>query len=134
MIEKKKKHDSRVKTQKWRSKAKTKKFSKTNGQSQQKNEKSTTRKYLKPPRVPQPLPKSKSLNLLSKNAFPQISSLSRWVLTLVKFPYSKKMNLFKMFDFQRILVFKKRPWIRATPLLNQIVRINLLSQIIKFSN
>ena len=42
------------------------------------------------------------------------------------------MNLFKMLDFQRIHFSRKRPWKHATPLLNQIVKTNLLSQIIKF--
>ena len=46
MIEKK--HESRVKTPKGQSRTKTKIFSKTHRQSQQKNEKSTTRKNLKP--------------------------------------------------------------------------------------
>ena len=56
---KKKKHDSRVKTQKGQSRAKMRKFSKTYGQSEQKNEKSTTKKHLNPPGVPQPLQKQK---------------------------------------------------------------------------
>ena len=42
------------------------------------------------------------------------------------------MNLFKMLDFQRIYFSKKRPWKRAIYLLNQIVKISLLSQIIRF--
>ena len=44
------------------------------------------------------------------------------------------MNLSKMLDFQIIHFFlqKKGPWKRATPLLNQIVKINLLNWIIKF--
>ena len=73
------------------------------------NEGSTTRKHLKPPQFPQSLPKSKNLNFLSNNAFPEFPSLSRWVLTPVKLPYSKtrKINLFKMLDFQRILVSRK---------------------------
>ena len=75
------------------------------------NEGTTTSKHLKPPWVPQFLPKSKNLNFLSNNAFLESPSLSRWVLTPVKLPYSKtrKMNLFKMLDFQRILVSRKRP-------------------------
>ena len=73
------------------------------------NERSTTRKNLKPPRVPQALPKSENLNFLSNNAFFEFSSLSRWVLMSVKLPYSRtrKINLFKMLDFQRILVSRK---------------------------
>ena len=43
------------------------------------------------------------------------------------------MNFFKMLDFQRIRFFqKKRLWKRAISLLNQIVKISLLSQIIRF--
>ena len=40
---------------------------------------------------------------------PEFPSLSRWVLTLVKLPYlgTKKMNLFKMLDFQRIHFSRK---------------------------
>ena len=40
---------------------------------------------------------------------PEFSSLSRWVLMLVKLPYSgtTKINLFKMLDFQRIHFSKK---------------------------
>ena len=49
MCEKKKKHDSRVKTRKGQSRAERRKFSKTYGQCEQKNEKP---KNLKPPRVP----------------------------------------------------------------------------------
>ena len=45
---KKGKHDSKVKTRKGQSKAKMRKFSKTYEQSEQKNEKSITRKHLKP--------------------------------------------------------------------------------------
>ena len=72
MSEKKeKKHDSRVKTRKGQSKAKMRKFSKTYGQREQKNEKSTTRKHLKPPRVLQSLPTSENLNLLSKSFLSQ---------------------------------------------------------------
>ena len=66
---------------------------------------------------------------------PNFSSLSRWVLMLVKLSYSgtTKMNLFKMLDFQRIHFSRKRPWKCATiSLLNQIVEISLLSQIIRF--
>ena len=75
------------------------------------NEGLTTKKHLKPPRLPQSLPKSENLNFLSNNVFPEPTSLSRWVLTLVKLPYSRtrEMNLFKMLDFQRILVSRKRP-------------------------
>ena len=69
---KKKKHDSKVKTRKGQSRAKMRKFSKTYGQSEQKNEKSTTKKHLKPSRVPQSLPIPKNLNLLSKSFLPQI--------------------------------------------------------------
>ena len=48
---------------------------------------------------------------------PVFSSLSRQVLTPVKLPYSgtKKMNLFKMLDFQRIHFSRKMPWKCATP-------------------
>ena len=44
------------------------------------------------------------------------------------------MNLFKILDFQRIRFpkKKKRHWKQATLLLNQIVKISLLSQIIRF--
>ena len=73
MKKKKKKHDSRVKTRKWQSRAKMRKFSKTYGQSEQKNEKSTIRKHLKPPQVPQSLPKLENLNLLFKKCLPCIS-------------------------------------------------------------
>ena len=57
----------------------------------------------------------KNLNLLFENTFPKFLGLSWWVLMHVKLPYSKtrKMNLFKMLDFQRIH-FSKRPWKRAT--------------------
>ena len=81
----------------------------------------------------QPLPKSINLNLLFKSTFPKFLSLSRWVLTPVKLPYSKtkKMNPFKMLDFQRIHFFQKGPESVPPLLLNQIVKINLLSQIIK---
>ena len=72
MIEKKKKYDSRVKTRKWQSKVEMREFSKTYGQSEQKIEKSTTRKHLKPHRVPQSLLTPKNLNLLSKNFLHQI--------------------------------------------------------------
>ena len=68
----KRKSDSRMKIQKGQSKAKMRKFSKTYGQSEQKDEKSTTRKHLKPHRVPQSLPTPKNLNLLSKSFLPQI--------------------------------------------------------------
>ena len=68
----KKKHDSRVKTRKGQSGAKMRKLSKTYGQSEQKNEKSTTRKHLKPPQVPQSLPTPKNLNLQFKSFLPQI--------------------------------------------------------------
>ena len=37
-----------------------------------------------------------------------------------------------MLDFQRIHLFQKRPWKRAISLLDQIVKISLLSQIIIF--
>ena len=75
------------------------------------NKGSTAKKHLKPPQVLQSLPKSENLNFLSNNAFLEFPSLSRWVLTPVKLPYSRtrKMNLFKMFGLQRILVSRKRP-------------------------
>ena len=71
MSEKKKKHDSRMKTRKGRSRVKMRKFSKTYEQSEQQNEKSTTRKHLKPLRVPQSLPTPENLNLLFKSFLPQ---------------------------------------------------------------
>ena len=48
--------------------------------------------------------------------FPKFLRPSRWVLTSVKLPYSgtKKMDPFKMLDFQRIHLFQKRPWKCAT--------------------
>ena len=101
---KKKKHDSRVKTQKGQSRAKMRKFSKTYGQSEQKNEKSTTRKHLKPLWGPQTLPKPKNLNLLFKSSFPKLLSLSRWVLTSVKLAYSETR---KKWIFLRCLIFKE---------------------------
>ena len=64
--------DSRVKIPKWQSIAKIRIFSKTHGQSQQKNEKSITKEYLKPLWGPQSLPKLENLNLLLKNVFPKI--------------------------------------------------------------
>ena len=42
------------------------------------------------------------------------------------------MNLFKMLDFQRIHFFKKGFGNVPPLVLNQIVKINLLSQIIRF--
>ena len=66
----KKKHDSMMKTRKGQSRAKMRKFSKTYGQSEQKNEKSTTRKHLKPPWVSQSLPTPETLNLLSMSFLP----------------------------------------------------------------
>ena len=36
-----------------------------------------------------PFPKTKNLNLLFKSSFPKFLSLSRWVLTPVKLPYSE---------------------------------------------
>ena len=67
-----------------------------------------------------------------KSAFPQISESTTVGLTPIKFPYSRtrKINLFKMLNFQRIHFSRKRPWKRATLLLDPIV--NLLSQIIRF--
>ena len=44
----------------------------------------------------------------------------------------KKKNLFEMLDFQRIHFSKKGLWKRAISLLNQIVKMSLLSQIIRF--
>ena len=63
------------------------------------------------------LSKTKNLNFSFQNALPEFSSLSWWVLTLVKLSYSrtKKMNLFKMLDFQRIHFSRKRPRKGATP-------------------
>ena len=57
-----------------------------------------------------PLQNQKFELLVSECPPPEFSSLSRWVLTLVKLPYSEitKMNLFKMLDFQRILFSKKK--------------------------
>ena len=57
---------------KGQSRVEMRKFSKTYGQSEQKNEKSTTRKHLKPPRVPQSLPTPENLNLLFKSFLFQI--------------------------------------------------------------
>ena len=78
----------------------------------------------------------KILTFYFKSAFPKFLSLSRWVLTPVKLSYSKtkKMNLFKMLDFQRIHFSKKKKGLGNVPplLLNQIVKINLLRQIIRF--
>ena len=55
-----------------------------------------------------------------------------WLLSNCHIQEQKmKMNLFKMLDFQRIH-FSKKGFKCATPLLNQFVQINLLSQIIKF--
>ena len=135
LSEKKKKHDSRVKTRKGQYRAEMRKFSKTYEQSEQKNEKSTTRKHPKPPWVPQSLPTPENPNLLSKGfSFPNFLSLSRWVLTLVKLPYSetRKNESFKMLDFQRICFPKKSlgnvPFLCST----KFVKINLLSHIIRF--
>ena len=70
----------------------------------------------------------------SRMTSPEFPSLSQWVLTPIKLSYSrtKKMNLFKMLDFQRIHFFRKRPWKCAISSLNQIVEISLLSRIIRF--
>ena len=65
------KNDSRVKTRKGQSRAKMRKFSKTYRQSEQKDEKSTIMKHLKPHRAPQSLPTPENLNLLSKSFLPQ---------------------------------------------------------------
>ena len=93
------------------------KFSKTYGQSEQKNEKSTTRKHLKPPRVLQSLPTSENLNLLSKSFLSQFfksMTVGLDVCQIAIFRH-KKMNLFKMLDFQRIHFSRKKPLKGATP-------------------
>ena len=63
----------------------------------------------------------------------EFSSLSRWVLTLVKMPYSgtKKINLFKKCLIFKEFIFPEKGLGNVPPLLlNQIA--NLLSQIIEF--
>ena len=54
-----------------------------------------------------------------------------WCLSNYRIQRQTKMNLFKMLDFQRIH-FSKKGLKCATSLLNQFVKINLLSQIIWF--
>ena len=56
------------------------------------------------------LPKSENLNFLSNNAFSKFLSLSRWVLMLVKLPYSKtrkKLILLRCSIFKEFIFLKK---------------------------
>ena len=65
---------------------------------------------------------------------PEFPSLSRLVLTPIKLSYQrlKKMNHFKVLDFQKTH-FSEKGLENMPPFsLNQIVKINLLSQIIGF--
>ena len=55
-----------------------------------------------------------------------------WCLSNYHIQRLEKINLFKMLDFQRIHFSKKGLGNVPPLLLNQIVKINLLSQIIKF--
>ena len=101
------KNDSRVKTRKGSLEQTTRKFLKFHGRSKQKNERAMTEQHLNPLWGLLPSPKPKVWTPRSK--MPS-SSLSWWVLMLVKLPYSgtTKMNLFKMLDFQRIHFFQKK--------------------------
>ena len=115
------------------SRAKTKKFEDSWAE-QIEEWRVTTGQHLNPLWGPLPSSKPKIWTPHSRKPSPELLSLSRWILTPVKLSYSgtTKMNLFKMLDFQRIYFSKKRPWKRAISLLNQIVKISLLSQIIRF--
>ena len=55
-----------------------------------------------------------------------------WRLSNCHIQRLKKMNLFKMLDFQIIHFSKKRPWKCTISLPNQIAEISLLIQIIRF--
>ena len=72
----------------------------------------------------------------SKSVFPEFLSLLRWVLTLVKLSYSEtrgKWIFLRCLIFKKIHFFSKKGLGNVPPLLlNQIVKINLLSQIIRF--
>ena len=62
--------------------------------------------------------KTKNLNFLSNNAFPWISRVYHgrsWRLSNCHIQRLKKMNLFKILNFQKIHFFRKRPWKCATP-------------------
>ena len=95
--------------------------------------KAMTRQHPKPLRGPLPFPKPKIWTLYSKMLSLEFQSLSWWVLTPVKLPYSDTR---KKWIFLRCLIFKKfvfpeKDLGNVPPLLlNQIVKINLLSQII----
>ena len=87
------------------------KIPKTYGRDKQKNEGLTTRKHPKPPRSPQTLPKSGNLNLLFKSLLPQIFksiTVGLDACQIAIFRDQKKMNLFKMLDFQRTNFFQKK--------------------------
>ena len=60
-----------------RSRAKTRKFLKSHGQSKQKNERAMTGQHPKPLWGPLPFPKPKIWTLFSRMPFPEFSSLSR---------------------------------------------------------
>ena len=67
-------------------------FLKSHGRRKQKNERVMTGQHLKPLRGPLPFSKPKIWTPRSKKPSPELSSLSRWVLTPVKLPYSGTKN------------------------------------------
>ena len=107
-----KEQDSRVKTRKGGLEQKWENFQRLAGKAKKKeewkgNDQTASKAYM---RSFTPSEIEKIWTFYSRMTSPEFPSLSRWVLTLVKLPYSRttKMNLFKMLDFQRIHFSKKK--------------------------
>ena len=132
--ERKKKNDSRVKTRKGGLEQKWENFQRLVGEANRriKGQRSDSIRNLY---VVFYLSQNQKFELFVPECLPSNSQTYQgWVLTPVKLPYSgtKKMDPFKMLDFQRIHFLEKGLGNVPPLLFNQIVKINLLSQIIRF--
>ena len=101
------------------------KFSKTHGWNKQKNERATIGQRSKPFWCPQPLPKPFIQKIWVYHG-------RSWRLSNFHIQRQQKWIFLRCLIFKEFIFPEKRPWKRATSLLNKIVKINLLSQIIRF--
>ena len=134
MIEKKEEHDSRVKTQKGSLERKWESFQRLTGKANKRMKSQQLGSIWSLYEVFKPFQNQKIWTFYSRVPSPNflVYHGGSWRLSNWHIQRLEKMNLFKMLDFQRNYFSRKRHWKRATPLPNKIVKINLLSQIIRF--